>query len=1148
VNRFWGDGIMIKKRGMLVAVILSMIVSYLNPLVLNASETIQQVDGESSIELNDGLDEVNEERPYRCEEYFVEESEVDDINEYEELESVYIENEVILIPGEQKVTVTFANENMVIEAATLYVESLLTGEEFYFYADEIEGHVVEFVIYHGEDVIEDEILLVSIELEIQGQEDALLVEFANQEIEISYVVSENLNEDKVLDEEIDDEKVEEVDEIEEVEEFDVAQSETSMIVDSSAPVIIPSIQQVLVNAATAPQSVALTATNRNNQDTLFDLRLGNANLMGPLQTVRFAVWSERNGQNDLVWYNGTSSQGGNVWTATADVRQHRYTGRYLVHVWGTRADGSSVFIGGTHFNVTQPSGPNPQIVNNNPSAGTFDVVVSGIQSPSGVNEVRVAVWSQEGQGDLVWYPGVRQNDGSHRVTVHLANHNFNLGNYHIHAWLTAGNGQNFAVTTRHNVTSRPQVGVTATNRSGTEIFYDLRATNVAVMGDMQQVRFAVWSERSGQSDLIWYEGSRQANGSWTAAADIRQHRHAGRYHVHVWGVRTDGSGVFIGGTQFNVTPPSGPNPQVVNVNPGAGTFDVVVSGIRSVSGISEVRVAVWSQEGQRDLAWYSGVRQSDGSHRITASLANHNFNLGNYHIHAWLTTGNGQNFAVTTRHNVTTRPQATVTATNRGGTDTLFDLRLTNATVLGPVSTVRFAVWSERNGQNDLVWYNGTLSGGVWTATADVRNHRYTGRYHVHVWGTRPDGSSFFMGATTFNVAAPTVRAIQVQYLNTTNGTFDVAVSGINSLSGVNVVRFFVWSRPDQSDMRWNDGVRQSDGSFRTTVNIANHNFNPGTYTIHAHVLTGNGQLVTVGTNAQMNLTNFVFSQDIGGGQFRVGIINPSITNAAEVFFPTWSERSGQRDMIWYRGTREGNRWTAIVVPRNHRYHGTFITHVYASTVVGGPTTFLRSLRFQVPESAMRTPVPHWSMASMPHNPGGRPISEVLGFDSRQWLNRLEYHEHTSFYLGTPFRGFNARNPNGNPHFSPPMGVPGMNCTGFVWHTILAMGVPGSRIPNMEMTVPQTGPGWGRWIRENNVRTYNFYSVADMNRSGVLERGDIIWSWATTPGQLSDWHHVGIYWGNGRYWHSCPLLGRNAITSTVYGLTGNSLWTVVKMN
>ena len=505
----------------------------------------------------------------------------------------------------------------------------------------------------------------------------------------------------------------------------------------------------------APIVSTTTARDANGRETLFDLRTVFSSGGNQVSRVRFAVWGEVNGQNDLVWYEGTRNADGS-WTTRADVRRHGETGRYQVHAWITTTAGANQFTSSTTFNVRAATRGSVQVVNSNPGAGTFDIVVSGTSCVSGITEVRKAVWSQDGQRDLAWYTGVRQSNGSFRATANLANHNFNLGNYFIHAWVTTGNGQRFAVGTRHNVTTRPQATVTATNRNGIEIFYDLRATNVAIFGNMQRVRFAVWSERNGQDDLIWYEGVRQANGSWTTAADIRRHGDAGRYQVHVWGIRTDGSGVFVGSTRFNVTPPSGGRAQVVNINQNAGTFDVAVSGINSVSGISEVRVAVWSQDGQRDLVWYTGVRQPNGSFRVAVNLANHNFNLGNYFIHAWITTGNGQRFAVGTRHNVTIRPQATVTATRRAGSEVLFDLRATNVAIFGNMQQVRFAVWSERSGQNGLIWYEGIRgANGSWTATADTRRHNgATGRYHVHVWGIRTDGSGVFIGGTTFNATA----------------------------------------------------------------------------------------------------------------------------------------------------------------------------------------------------------------------------------------------------------------------------------------------------------------------------------------------------------------------------------------------------------
>ena len=407
------------------------------------------------------------------------------------------------------------------------------------------------------------------------------------------------------------------------------------------------------SAPAGPVVATVTATNRNNTQIFYDLRLTNGTGFGTMQRVQFAVWGELNGQNDIIWYNGTGSNG--TWTATADIKRHKEPGRYQVHVWGTRTDGTRVNMATTTFTVTKPTVQSIQVSNYNVNAGTFDVTVSGINSPSGVTQVRIPVWSRANQSDIFWYNATRQSNGSYKVTVRISNHNNNTGNYNIHGHVTTGNGQRVVVATRHNVTA-PKATVTATNRNGAQTFYDLRATNTALFGNLTRVRFAVWGEQNGQNDLVWYNGT--ANGSaWTAAADIRRHKEPGRYQVHVWATRANGSSVLIGNTTFTVTAPTVGRIQVVNYNVSAGTFDVVISGINSPSGISQVRVPVWSKPNQSDIFWYTATRQSDGSYRATVRLSNHNNNLGSYNIHGRVTTGNGLLVVVGTRLDVTTRPK-----------------------------------------------------------------------------------------------------------------------------------------------------------------------------------------------------------------------------------------------------------------------------------------------------------------------------------------------------------------------------------------------------------------------------------------------------------------------------------------------------------
>ena len=639
------------------------------------------------------------------------------------------------------------------------------------------------------------------------------------------------------------------------------------------------------NIGRPPEPIVSTTTARDadGQETLFDLRTTFSSGGAQVSQVRFAVWGEVNGQNDLRWINGTRNADGS-WTARVDVRNHRETGRYQVHAWVTTTAGQNALTSVTTFNVRPATGGTVQIVNANLSAGIFDVVVSGVNSPSGISQVQVPVWTRANQSDIRWNVATRQNDGSFRATINISDHGFHVGVYHIHAHITTGNGQFLIRGATHNVPNVPQATVTAVNRGNTDTFFDLRLTNAALHGTLQQVHFAVWSERNGQNDLVWYSGVLNG-GEWTATAEIHNHRYTGRYHVHVWGTRQDGSMAMLGSTTFNVATPTVRAVQVLNSNPSAGTFDVLVSGISSPSGVNRVYIPVWSRPDQSDIMWYIGTRQNDGSFRTTVRISNHNFNIGLYQVHAHIVSGNGQRIIGGTTHNVTTRPQVNVTATNRGGTETFFDLRVTNAEVFGNFTQVLFAVWGEVNGQNDLNWYGGTRGAdGSWTAAADVRNHREVGRYQVHVWGVRQDGSKVMVGNTTFNVSPISTPRITVTQQTPNSGSFEVIISNLNHPSGISMVHVPVWSRANQADIVWYTATRFNDGTFRTTVNVDRHPNHTPNFNIHVHTTSNNGLFQIAGTTAIIIVTTPNLERIMGATQTNVAQMARNYRNTGHTF------------------------------------------------------------------------------------------------------------------------------------------------------------------------------------------------------------------------------------------------------------------------
>lgn len=82
------------------------------------------------------------------------------------------------------------------------------------------------------------------------------------------------------------------------------------------------------------------------------------------------------------------------------------------------------------------------VQNVNNVVGTYDVVITGIQSTNGIKAIKVPTWSDlNSQDDIVWYNAVRQSDGSYRLTINIANHKGNQGQYHSHVYLEQNDGK-----------------------------------------------------------------------------------------------------------------------------------------------------------------------------------------------------------------------------------------------------------------------------------------------------------------------------------------------------------------------------------------------------------------------------------------------------------------------------------------------------------------------------------------------------------------------------------------------------------------------------------------------------------------------------------------------------------------------------------
>lgn len=390
-------------------------------------------------------------------------------------------------------------------------------------------------------------------------------------------------------------------------------------------------------AVTLPE-MGLSAVD-DGKETIYTLKASNVSGLGLVKEVRFAVWSDLNGQDDIIWYPGTKQSNG-IWTAKADVRKHKTAGHYNVHTYAVLANGSLKFIGATEFTVNKPQ-TSITVSEYRVSEGTFDVDLT-VQSASGVSKVEVPIWCAANQNDIRWYEAKKQSDGSYRVSVNIANHKYATGAYKIHVYVTSGNGvKAFAGSAPDKMVTLPEMEITATDTDKKETSYNLEVTNVSGIGVVKEVRFATWSDQNGQDDIIWYPGTRRANNTWTAIADIKKHRTPGHYNVHVYATLANGNLKYLGSTGFTVSKGTVSSITIQDYDDITGSFRVNILDPNAVSGISKVEVPVWCAENQSDIKWYNAVKAEDGNYYVDVDPINHKDHSGLYKIHVYITAQNG---------------------------------------------------------------------------------------------------------------------------------------------------------------------------------------------------------------------------------------------------------------------------------------------------------------------------------------------------------------------------------------------------------------------------------------------------------------------------------------------------------------------------
>lgn len=80
-------------------------------------------------------------------------------------------------------------------------------------------------------------------------------------------------------------------------------------------------------------------------------------------------------------------------------------------------------------------------------------------------------------------------------------------------------------------------------------------------------------------------------------------------------------------------------------NPEVGVIPIGINGFENIeNGIQSILAAVWTSENQEDLQWIQLSEQEDGSFAGAAEVANFNYAVGDYQIHAYLVDDSGDKY------------------------------------------------------------------------------------------------------------------------------------------------------------------------------------------------------------------------------------------------------------------------------------------------------------------------------------------------------------------------------------------------------------------------------------------------------------------------------------------------------------------------
>ena len=596
-----------------------------------------------------------------------------------------------------------------------------------------------------------------------------------------------------------------------------------------------------------------------NNDTMtgrFDVVISNVQAPNGVRTVSVPIWSETGGQDDLVWYTANRQANG-TYTVNVKAADHKNsTGLYNVHLYYVQNNGQMTGVGGTTTTVAigkknQTPVSADLTIAKSEKDGTFTITAKNLQGFDGYKEVKIPFWSHaNGMKDIIWYTPTRQADGSYTVTAKASDHENADGKYEAQVFYVDAQGQNkfvkkafidYTATKPANAVAA-DLTITKSEKDGT---FTITAKNLQGFDGYKEVKIPFWSHANGMKDIIWYTPTRQVDGSYTVTAKASDHENAdGKYEAQVFYVDANGQNKFVKKAFIDYTASKPSADLTITKSEKDGTFTITAKNLQGFDGYKEVKIPFWSHaNGMKDIIWYTPTLQADGSYTVTAKASDHENADGKYEAQVFYVDAQGQNKFVKKAfidYKNQSRPTGTLLIQNNNKDTGTFDVIIKDVYSPKGVQTVQVPTWSDKDGQDDIRWYEATRqANGDYKVSVKASDHKNsTGKYHVHLYYIQNDGSRIGIGTTTTDVEvrnAMTKTQASIKNVNATNGTYTVAVDQAPQGRQIKNIRVAAWSKAHQENLYWYSAT-PTGMHTEITVSTNNHGNEAGSYTTHVYV------------------------------------------------------------------------------------------------------------------------------------------------------------------------------------------------------------------------------------------------------------------------------------------------------------------------